>query len=103
MLTDNIFPSILMYAIFNLVGLLDEKAVTNISVNVLTRIAGNAGMLSLVGSRMLIRLKQAAEQNPREGGSLRIPTHASTDVFRTISTRPESVPGQSQVCDPSVA
>ncbi|KAL5520400.1 hypothetical protein ACEPAG_9624 [Sanghuangporus baumii] len=90
------FPSILMYSIFNLVGLLDEKAVTNTSVNVLTRIAGNTGMLSLVGSRMLIQLKQAAEQNPREGGSLRLPTHASTDVFRTISAGHESIPSHLQ-------
>ncbi|KAL5525200.1 hypothetical protein ACEPAF_9069 [Sanghuangporus sanghuang] len=94
-LIDERFPSILICGIFNLIGALDLSLPAPVQVLYCT--IGNTSVLSLVGSRMLINLKQAAEETPGEGGSLRLPTHPSTDVFRTISTRRESVLGQSHI------
>ncbi|KAL5478872.1 hypothetical protein ACEPAI_2149 [Sanghuangporus weigelae] len=85
---------IIICSIFNLIGEFDLNLPAVGQAFYLT--IGSKSVFSLVGSRMLIHLKQAAEETPGEGGSLRLPAHPSTDVFRTISTRPESVPGQSQ-------
>ncbi|KAL5478873.1 hypothetical protein ACEPAI_2150 [Sanghuangporus weigelae] len=84
---------ILICGIFNLVDALDLSSPAPVQVLYCT--IGNTSILSLVGGRMLINLKQAAEETPGEGGSPILPTHPSTDVFRTISTSRESVLGQS--------
>ncbi|OCB85973.1 hypothetical protein A7U60_g6867 [Sanghuangporus baumii] len=89
-------PVTLLFSVLDLLWLYVKNGDTPMFISVLFHISGSTGTLSLVGSRMLIQLKQVAEQNPREGGSLRLPTHASTDVFRTISTGHESIPGHSQ-------
>ena len=91
-----IFSSIVISAAFNLALTGIEKTSTSTGAIILRDIMGKTELLSLVGTRMLIQLKETAEQNPGEGGSLRLPTHASTDVFRTISAREESAPAQSQ-------
>ena len=91
-----IFSSIVISAAFNLALTKIEKTSASTGAIILHDIMGKTELLSLVGTRMLIQLKETAEQNPGEGGSLRLPTHASTDVFRTISAREESAPAQSQ-------
>ncbi|KAL5520399.1 hypothetical protein ACEPAG_9623 [Sanghuangporus baumii] len=92
--TDERVPSIIICSIFNLIGEFDLNLPAIGQAFYLT--IGSKSVFSLVGSRMLIHLKQAAEETPGEGGSLRLPAHPSTEVFRTISIEPESVPGQSQ-------
>ena len=91
-----IFSSIVISAAFNLALTKIEKTPTSTGAVILRDIMGKTEILSLVGARMLIQLKETAEQNPGEGGSLRLPTRASTDVFRTISAREEGAPAQSQ-------
>ena len=95
-LIDSVSHRVLFCSVFNLVATYVGSGGLSNAVSVLCEIVGDTTILSLVGTRMLIQLKETAEQNPGEGGSLRLPTHASTDVFRTISAREESAPAQSQ-------